>query len=204
MKITPEMIMAKKPCSPWTEEKIGKFLGGDLFSPNVPFGFIADTYEVIAKCSQHSFLVLTKYIQIAQQFYKERVFKTPANLYLGVTVESYKYISRISTLLKIPAAKRFVSFEPLLGHINNPHLWQWCDDCGDKMPVAVDFVVIGCESLGSRAGRFQDGFVDAAIDIIRKCKDAGVKVHVKQIPINGRVSHNIAEWPKELQIQEQI
>jgi hypothetical protein len=79
------------------------------------------------------------------------------------------------------------------------------DNIEQRNTSYIDFVIIGCESLaGGKAGRFQDGFIEAAIDIVRQCKEAGVKCHVKQIPINGRVSHDIEEWPKELQVREGI
>lgn len=151
------------------------------------------------------------------------------NVHLGVTCENQEWADeRIPKLLQIPAAKRFVSLEPLLGPIDlenidlkrkwpfkaeteklnallgygrssrssNPEGAMFCDREYNKL----DQVIIGCESLpGGRAGRFQDGFIEVAIDIVRQCRAAGVKCHVKQIPIGGRVCHDIGFFPKELE-----
>lgn len=50
--------------------------------------------------------------------YPEQLFPLP-NLWLGVTAENQQRAEeRIPTLLEIPAAKRFVSVEPMLGPVN--------------------------------------------------------------------------------------
>ena len=46
----------------------------------------------------------------------EALIWTP-NIWMGVTVESYRYIHRIEALRMVPAKVRFVSFEPLLSPI---------------------------------------------------------------------------------------
>lgn len=52
------------------------------------------------------------------------------NLLLGVTVEDQQRADeRIPVLLSIPAAKRFVSMEPLLGAVDITP-WDSCDQCG--------------------------------------------------------------------------
>ena len=66
----------------------------------------------------------------------------------------------------------------------------------------LDWVIIGCESINGKSGRYDGEFVYAAKRIVRQCKAAGVPVFVKQVPINGKVSKNMAEWPKELRVQE--
>ena len=70
------------------------------------------------------------------------------------------------------------------------------------MERKIDWVIIGCESRGSRAGRFQEGYAKAALDIIKQCRAVGVKVWHKQMPIKGRVSKNPEEWPEELRFRE--
>ncbi len=215
---------------------------GDLFHPDVPFEFVARVTDVIRKCPQHNFQILTKRSQRMHNYFHHHMqdhyppeMQVLSNLWLGVTCENQKRADeRIPILLKIPAAKRFVSLEPLLGPVDLTKIkWakidtsQWPYDveeawslsnvltswAGDKLnspKVGLDQVIIGCESMpGGRVGRFQDGFVKAAIDIVRQCKAAGVKVHVKQVPIKGRVSHNMSAskyifWPEELRVQEMI
>ena len=151
------------------------------------------------------------------------------NLHLGVTCENQKRADeRIPKLLQIPAAVRFVSLEPLLGEIDLTHI-RWakieskeltrlgCEECwslnnaltsrpADELnlpKIGLDWVIIGCESLpGGRAGRFQEGFNKAAINIVEQCKAAGVPVFVKQVPINGRVVKDTTKFPKQLQVRE--
>jgi len=97
---------------------------GDLFHKdlrrNTGFGTswerVCEIYEVMMKTSWHTFLILTKRPDNMGWFYKEWVncLVEVRNIWLGVTVESSKYLSRIDELLKIPAVIRFVSIEPML------------------------------------------------------------------------------------------
>lgn len=107
---------------------------GDLFHPDVPLEFISKILEVITKSTQHTFIILTKrpermnHIMLAWKGGYHHKIKhiddnyplrnTPPNLWLGVTAESQADADkRIPILLDIPAAKRFVSVEPMLDGI---------------------------------------------------------------------------------------
>lgn len=120
------------------------------------------------------------------------------NVWLGVSVENQAAADeRIPHLLRTPAAVRFLSCEPLLEEVciaDGLDVWN-----GDQH---VDWVIPGCESRGSKAGRFADGYEAAARSIVQQCQTAGVAVLHKQMPINGRVSHDPAEWPEDLRIRE--
>ncbi|MFA5163798.1 MAG: DUF5131 family protein [Patescibacteria group bacterium] len=188
----------------------------DLFHEEVPFEFIAEVMEPMAFCQEHTFLILTKRPDIAAEFFKSiNIYIIFPNLHLGVSVSTQEDADEnIPILLHIPAVVRWVSFEPLLAVIDlNRHFWRPIIETthNDPLGEVVDYeprktfnwCVIGCEHLGGgKAGRFQDGFIDAAIDIVKQCKEAGIPVFVKQIPINGKVSHNLAEWPEELRVRE--
>jgi protein gp37 len=81
------------------------------------------------------------------------------------------------------------SCEPLLGPL--------------EMSLAgIDWVILGNESQGPMAGRFAEGFDEAARGVLRLCKAARVPVLVKQRPHQGRVSHDMAEWPEDLRVRE--
>jgi protein gp37 len=67
----------------------------------------------------------------------------PTNAWIGTTVESQEYVSRIDHLARIPAPVRFISAEPLLGLIT----------FGDALK-AIDWVIVGGES-GSKARPMQ-------------------------------------------------
>lgn len=115
--------------------------------------------------------------------------KTPApNVWLGVSVENADHLYRIDELRKTPAAIKFVSFEPLLGSLGQVNL------------EGLDWAIFGCESNGQQLGRPMR--LEWVRDGVKQCQDANVAAFVKQIPIDGRLSKNIDEWPQELQVQQ--
>jgi len=196
---------------------------GDLFHEKVPFEFIWKVLLVANEAKQHIFQILTKRPKIMANFFSQlHSPNTPSNIHLGVSISTQAEADeKIPILLQIPAAVRFVSLEPLLGEIdlfNYPKISNeeagafatyGCPDWFKPKFKGIDWVIIGCESINGRAGRFADGmgtftnnFMVAAMDIVEQCKAAGVPVFVKQIPINGKVSKNMAEWPEELRVQE--
>jgi len=175
----------RKPC------KI--FVGSvaDLFSPSVPFEFIDKVRLIATMCPQHTFQILTKRPEVALKYDQQQSGYWPKNVWLGTTCENQEmWNERWRYVSAMPSVIKYVSHEPLLSQI---------EPVGDMLP---DWAIIGCESLGKRAGRFQDGFVEAAIKLASFYKSLYVPVFVKQVSINGKVSKNMSEWPKELQVRE--
>lgn len=152
------------------------------------------------------------------------------NVWLGVSVEDQKRADeRIPLLLKTPAAVRFISAEPLLGHINL-HLHnsyeRWAsgggpNECKHGIAAGIpcnecsrpDWVIVGCESKGNRVGRLNGALSPAephseevwrnwAGQIVAQCRGASIAAFVKQVPINGRVSHDLSEFPPDLRVRE--
>ena len=73
--------------------------------------------QVIQRTPRHTFLLLTKRIQRFKLLLMAR--DLPANVWLGVTAENQaRWNERVPILMKIPAAVRFVSVEPLLEPVN--------------------------------------------------------------------------------------
>lgn len=140
---------------------------GDLFHDTVLFSHIDDVMQVIFTNPQHIFIVLTKrpermaeyfaYLNTEMKDYGG--YEAAKNLWLGVTAENQQRANqRIPVLLKIPAAKRFVSIEPMLGHI---YLFESEDDfsynyldgsrfcAGMNEPIIdtkLDWVIVGGET----------------------------------------------------------
>ncbi len=183
----------------------------DLFHKDVPESFVYKVLLTVAHCEQHTFQILTKRPQRAfellDKFYgtSDGVKWPFKNLWLGVSVENQKMLHRYyeeyapgqGRFCDIPAAKLFVSFEPLLIEIQT-HFPK-------TLYRKPDWVIIGCESINGKAGRFcedEQKWWAAARDIIQQCKLADVSVFMKQGPINGKVEHDIKKFPKDLQIQE--
>ncbi len=98
----------------------------DLFHEDVPLHALFDIWaEMWAQ--RHLFLILTKRPENAKQWSKHLSDLSghgerevwPRNIWLGVTAENQRTVDeRIPILLQIPAAKRFVSVEPMLGAVD--------------------------------------------------------------------------------------
>lgn len=166
----------------------------DLFHPAVPSEFVAAMFGVMAACSRHTFLLLTKRdpgswyrwiegreidaIESAVTRYDlfPRVgltadFTWPLpNVHLGVSAEDQPtWDKRVPRLLECPAALHWVSCEPLLGPID------LCPRTKDR--PHVEHVVIGGES-GPRARQCN---VDWIRSIVKQCRQAGILAFVKQL-----------------------
>lgn len=133
------------------------------------------------------------------------------NVWLGTSTETQKTADeRIPHLLKCPATVRFLSCEPLLGPIDLNLRSILFGNRGGRISIngeigslpGIDWTIAGCESIGSRAGRFADGYESAARSLMEQCRDAGTAFFHKQMPINGKVSHDPAEWPEDLRVRQ--
>lgn len=85
----------------------------DLFHEGVPDAFIHRVFEVMAQADRHRFQVLTKRDSRLQALAPELPW--PGNVWMGVSVESSRWLPRVEALRTVPAAVRFLSCEPLLG-----------------------------------------------------------------------------------------
>lgn len=109
------------------------------------------------------------------------------NVWLGVTAENQMRANeRIPVLLQIPAAKRFVSIEPMLSPVdltsikgNAGSYYQVLEpikNCGDSNRPALDWVICGSES-GSKRRPFE---LDWAVSLRNQCINANVSFFFKQ------------------------
>jgi protein gp37 len=116
----------------------------DLFHEEVPFSFIYDVFIIMQKAHWHTFQVLTKRAQRMLEFFVYAQFKEPIpNVWVGVSVEDQKAADeRIPVLLKIPAAKRFLSCEPLIGEVD---LYRFIPPVQQPERL-IDWVIVGGES----------------------------------------------------------
>ncbi len=93
----------------------------DLFHESIPFETVARVVDIIRRCPQHTFQILTKREQRMHNYFHHHMrdhfppeMQVLPNLWLGVTVENNDQRHRIEKLLQTPAAVRFISAEPLL------------------------------------------------------------------------------------------
>ncbi|MDF2499371.1 MAG: hypothetical protein K0Q77_85 [Anaerosporomusa subterranea] len=164
----------------------------DLFHEDVPFEFIAKVWEVFYECgpckrtfNDHTFLVLTKrperMLEFSIWYRKEKYMPINySNVWLGVTAENQEQADiRIPILLQIPAEKRFVSVEPMLGSIViNQYLPHYPRLFSERNGFKnfLDWVICGGES-GPGARPVHPAWVRGLRD---QCQTTGVPFLFKQ------------------------
>jgi protein gp37 len=135
----------------------------DLFHEAVPSSFVARVWDVMGVAKTHQFQILTKRPDRMAEFVKARGRVLP-NVWLGTSVESPNYLERIDVLRTVPAAVRFISFEPLLRRIQNPNL------------RGIDWAIVGGES-GPGARSMQEHWVE---DLFLACQQYSAQFFFKQ------------------------
>jgi len=134
----------------------------DLFHKNVPLDYIQKVFEVMKQAHWHRFQVLTKRADRLEQIADSLVWAP--NIWMGVSVENDKYLSRIDNLRSTEASVKFLSLEPLLGPLDNLDLSD------------IDWVIVGGESgLGARPM-----LIDWVKRIRAQCEAAEVPFFFKQ------------------------
>jgi protein gp37 len=147
----------------------------DVFDWEVSELWRTDLFDLVAATPHLDWLLLTKRIEETAVPESDDAEMLP-NLWLGVSVENQKAADkRIPLLVRIQAAVRFVSCEPLLGPIN---LWRECTVGDDPaIPyIAVDWVICGGES-GPRARPMDPVWAQSLRD---QCQAAEVPFLFKQ------------------------
>jgi protein gp37 len=147
----------------WKKQKI-VFVNSmsDLFHPKVPLLFIQKVFKVMNENPQHTFQVLTKRAERLFEVHQE--LKWSHNIWMGVSVENEKVISRIDFLREIGARTKFLSCEPLIGPLKKMNL------------KSIDWVIVGGES-GRSARPMNEDWV---LDIMDQCNSANVAFFFKQ------------------------
>ena len=134
----------------------------DLFHPEVPVEFIQKVFEVMNDTPQHTYQVLTKRSDRLKELH--HLFNWTSNIWMGVSVENEKVKHRIDDLRYTSAKTKFLSCEPLIGHLMNMNLEN------------IDWVIAGGES-GRKARPIKEWWV---WDIRQQCQEQGVAFFFKQ------------------------
>ena len=141
---------------------------GDLFHEDVGVLVLLELWSVMARCPQHTFMILTKRPTKMHEFMDmEPMGRRLPNVWLGVTVESPDQLWRVEHLLQIPAAVHFVSVEPMLGPLNMGNL---------LIQAGVDWIICGAET--GPGARPMD--LDWARDLRDQCVSAAVPFFFKR------------------------
>lgn len=110
----------------------------------------------------HTFQVLTKRAERLAVVAPK--LDWPSNVWIGVSVETTKYLHRIGKLRDVPGAIRFLSIEPLLGPLGKLNL------------SGIDWVIVGGES-GPGARLVKPDWVRAIRD---QCLEVSIPFFFKQ------------------------
>ena len=127
----------------------------DLFHPEVSTEFIKKVWSVMENTPRHSYQILTKRPSRMAEMLSPLSPPLP-NVWLGTSVEDSRAVHRIDELRNVPAAVRFISFEPLIGSVG--HI-----DLSD-----IHWAIVGGES-GPGARRMKAKWVD---DIKELCESS--------------------------------
>ena len=124
---------------------------GDLFHESTKLMWINIIWMIMHKESRHTFLILTKRPERMVWMLQHMDWGALPNVWLGVTAENQEQADkRIPILLQIPAVKRFVSIEPMLGPVDiNKYLkkeLQAFGGNGTNYFTVLDWVICGGES----------------------------------------------------------
>ncbi|GJM64802.1 phage Gp37/Gp68 family protein [Persicobacter diffluens] len=104
----------------------------DLFHEKVPKAFIQKVFQVMKSNPQHNFQVLTKRAERLAKL--SPYLNWSDNIWMGVSVESEKFLSRVDLLKSTEAKVKFLSLEPLLGPLHQLNV------------DGIDWVIVGGES----------------------------------------------------------
>lgn len=224
------------PPNRWHRRRIFSLSLGDWPDPEVPIEWLAEMLDTIRQCSNVDFLLCTKRPELCRHRLMEAFASTesdalktwlngwlcgtgiPGNIVLLTSVENQAMADkRIPELIRIPAWRRGLSCEPLLGPVE---FGRWL-----KPNLGVDWVIIGGES-GKNARPCN---VEWIRSLKEQCKAADVPCFVKQLgaryedPANGEggalvnpdesivgkirklkdpKGGEMAEWPEDLRVRE--
>jgi protein gp37 len=134
----------------------------DLFHRDVPLPYIQRVFEVMRQASWHQFQILTKRADRLAEL--DSVLDWPANVWMGVSVESSEHVDRIDDLRSTRARVKFLSLEPLLGPLPDLNL------------QGIDWVIVGGES-GPKARPVEEAWIREIRD---QCLQAQVAFFFKQ------------------------
>ncbi len=150
----------------------------DLFHEDVPLDFIRRVFATMQDCAQHTFQILTKRSERLRSVAAQ--VDWPPNVWMGVSVEDARVLSRVDELRKVPAAVRFLSCEPLIGSLAGIDLTD------------IHWVIVGGES-GPFARPMKTVWVR---EIFRACRKqevpfffkqwGGVRKHITGRRLNGK------------------
>jgi protein gp37 len=131
----------------------------DLFHEGVSDKFIAEVWKVMHATPHHHYQILTKRPKRMARVVTSGIGEVLPNVWLGTSVENADVIDRIEHLQSVPAAIRFISFEPLIGPVGEVDLSN------------IHWAIVGGES-GRSARPIREEWIDEIYDQCSNYKTA--------------------------------
>lgn len=130
----------------------------DIFHEDIPDDIIIKIFETMNECPQHRFQILTKRPERLVKLNDKITWSN--NIWMGVTIESYKYVYRADLLRTCGAKIKFVSAEPLLSNLESINLLNidWIIVGGESGPNARPMSEDWVQSLLSRSRNYNTAF----------------------------------------------
>jgi protein gp37 len=142
----------------------------DVFDNQVEPSWRSDLFNIIRKCDQLDWQLLTKRPQNIRRMLPRDWGNGYPNVWLGTTAEDARaYRQRVPHLLNVPSVVHFVSYEPAIGPLGQL-------DVDGRFP---DWLIIGGES-GVRSDLIRYTDPRWARDAIAECGRLGVAPFLKQ------------------------
>lgn len=165
----------------------------DVFDNQVDPIWREDLFDLIKRCDQLDWQLLTKRPQNVRKMLPADWGDGYGNVWLGTTAEDGSaYQERVPKLLKVPATVHFVSYEPALGPLG--YL-----DVEGRIP---DWIIMGGES-GVRRDRIRATDPQWIREAVDECRRLGIAPFLKQW---GTYSNNprISEDGKTLDVATRL
>lgn len=124
----------------------------DLFHEQVSDDFIAEVWRVMRATPWHSYQILTKRPERMAELLNRAEWDVLPNVWVGTSVEDAAVAYRIDHLRRVPAAIRFISFEPLIGPVGGIDLTD------------IHWAIVGGES-GRLARPIKEEWIDEIYDL---------------------------------------
>lgn len=155
----------------------------DVFDTEVSDEWRHRLFNLIRVTPHLDWLLLTKRAAKAVRYYQTAMLSWPVNAWIGVTVESPKYLGRLKAIEAIPAPVRFASVEPLVAPFDSFE--------AEALAAVADWIIVGGES-----GR---GHREMPLEWARKIRDSCALLDTafffKQTAGKGEI-------PEDLQIRQ--
>ena len=188
----------------------------------------AEAWEIIKKCPQHIFQILTKRPERIKDCLPVDWGTVYENVWMGTSVGNQKSIHRIGQLMQVPAKIRFLSIEPMHGEIDleypidiypdGPPMCCSGHQCGcmgqpTEPPIGwgLNWIIVGGES-GNETGkyRYRPCKQEWIENIVNFGKSYNIPIFVKQMGTHlakelgmvDKTGSDFEEFPESLKVRE--